>query len=95
MHFPSHHKREIGHYLVQEMTNLGREAGYAVIIAHTADVNIPSMALFSKEGFVKSGQLPMIGFRNCKWMDLTVWHKDVRTVLTPSQPIPLGVEQVQ
>ena len=81
---PPHHKRGIGRYLVQEMSTLGREAGYAAIIAHIADVNISSMALFSKEGFVKVGQLPMIGFKYGKWMDLTVWHKDIRTALTPS-----------
>jgi len=81
---PSHHKRGIGRYLVQEMNTLGQEAGYAAIIAHIASVNISSIALFSKEGFVKVGQLPMIGFKHSKWMDLTVWHKDIRTALTPS-----------
>jgi len=66
------------------MNNLGLEAGYAVIIAHIVGDNVSSMALFSKKGFVKVGQLPMIGFKHGKWMDLTVWHKDIRTALTPS-----------
>ena len=66
------------------MNTLGQEAGYAAIIAHIASVNIPSIALFSKEDFIKVGQLPMIGFKYGKWMDLTVWHKDIRTALTPS-----------
>ena len=66
------------------MTTLGRGAGYTIFIVHIASVNVSSMALFSKEGFFKVGQLPMIGFKHGKWMDLTVWYKDIRTALTPS-----------
>lgn len=66
------HRRGIASALLAELIARARTAGIHAMIAGIESGNTTSIALHDKFGFVTVGQLPEVGVKFDRWLDLTL-----------------------
>ncbi|ORI24010.1 GNAT family N-acetyltransferase [Rhodococcus sp. 1168] len=66
------HRRGIASALLAELIARARTAGIHAMIAGIESGNTTSVALHDKFGFVTVGQLPEVGVKFDRWLDLTL-----------------------
>ena len=68
-------QRGIGYDLLHGLVSEAKVLNYHSIIAIIARVNIPSIKLHEKLGFVCRGVLPEAGYKFGKWVDICLYQK--------------------
>jgi L-amino acid N-acyltransferase YncA len=65
-----HHRSGVGSMLLQELIGRAWKLGHHAIIAGIDADQAASVALHTKFGFVKVGQLKQVGFKHGRWLDV-------------------------
>lgn len=68
---PDHQGKGIGQQLMAALIDIARERGVHVMIAGIETGNSGSVHLHHKLGFVITGQMPQVGTKFGRWLDLT------------------------
>ena len=68
-------QRGIGYHLLHSLICQGQTLKYHSIIAIIARVNVPSIRLHEKLGFICRGVLPEAGYKFDKWVDICLYQK--------------------
>lgn len=79
---PSAQRQGVGCALLRHLILLAREAGYHALVGGIDGENTASVALHEKCGFQISGQLPQVGTKFGRWLDLIL----VTLVLNTDDP---------
>ncbi len=66
------HRRGVATTLMRELIDRARQGGVHTMIAAIESSNTTSIALHEKFGFAIVGQMPEVGFKFDRWMDLTL-----------------------
>ena len=75
----SHHGQGLGSALLDELLGRARGAGLHRMIAMIESANTVSAELHARRGFRVVGQLPQVGTKFGRWLDLTIMQLDLDT----------------
>lgn len=73
----SFHRRGIASALLTELIERAESAGVHVLVGVIEARNTTSIALHEKLGFVTVGQMPEVGVKFGRWLDLTLMQRTV------------------
>lgn len=76
-----------GSALLQKIIKLAKENGIHVLVGAIDSDNDGSIRLHERFGFKTTGQLPQVGFKFGRWLDLTLM-----TLILNNDPAPASVE---
>ena len=80
----SHRGRGLGRQLMDLLIAEARRRGYVHAIIGAIDAaNEGSIALHQRLGFVHVGQMPQVGFKFGRWLDLAFYQLTLETPLNP------------
>ena len=68
---PEHQGKGIGRALLGELIAEARRIGKHVMVAGIESENTASLRLHQAFGFVTTAQMPQVGTKFCRWLDLT------------------------
>jgi len=74
----------LGPALMQALIERARQAGLHVMVAAIERENTASIRLHERLGFVTTGQMPQVGRKFGRWLDLTF----MQLILTPQRSTP-------
>ncbi len=72
-----------GSALLEELIKLARQGGYHVLVGAIDSENKGSIGLHERYGFKVTGELPQVGFKFGRWLDLTLM-----TLILNNDPAP-------
>ncbi|MDD1510028.1 GNAT family N-acetyltransferase [Pseudomonas sp. CNPSo 3701] len=76
--------RGLGPLLMQTLIERAREVGKHVMVAAIESGNVASVRLHERLGFSVTGQMPQVGCKFGRWLDLTF----MQLILTPQRSTP-------
>ena len=68
---PDHQGKGLGHILLAALIEEAKRRGKHVMVAGIESQNHASLHLHEKHGFVTTGQMPQVGTKFGRWLDLT------------------------
>ncbi|TBU91533.1 GNAT family N-acetyltransferase [Phytopseudomonas dryadis] len=74
----------LGPLLMQALIGQARECGKHVMVAAIESGNLASIRLHERLGFASTGQMPQVGCKFGRWLDLTF----MQLTLTPERSVP-------
>ena len=69
----------VGTKLMHSLMGQARHAGVRIMVAGISAQNRTALTFHSRIGFVESGRLPNVGFKNGKYLDLVLMQADLST----------------
>lgn len=79
-----HRGQGLGEKLLLAIIEAARERQKHVLIGGIDSSNLGSIALHEKHGFKKVGELPQIGFKFGRWLDMAFYQLTLETPQTPT-----------
>ncbi|WXL25177.1 N-acetyltransferase family protein [Ectopseudomonas mendocina] len=73
----------IGKALLLELIDRARADDLHVMVAAIESSNVASIALHQRHGFITTGQMPQVGRKFGRWLDLTFMQLTLNTTVTP------------
>lgn len=80
---PEYARKGIGRALLADLIEVARQAGVHVMVAAIESQNMASRHLHEQQGFVVTGQMPQVGTKFGRWLDLTFMQLQLDTRTTP------------
>lgn len=80
---PSHSRKGIGRALLADLVDVARDKGVHVMVAAIESQNMASLHLHEQLGFVVTGQMPQVGTKFGRWLDLTFMQLQLDTRTDP------------
>lgn len=82
---PEHHGKGIGRLLMEQLIAEARKIGKHVMVAGIESQNAASVALHHKLGFTITAQMPQVGTKFGRWLDLTFMQLQLDTRSEPDR----------
>lgn len=87
---PEYRRQGVGTRLMRALENLLILQGFHKLYALVAALNLPSIRLMEREGFVCEGHLRNVGYKLAQWHDVLWLGKEIRPAAdNPTAPVPL------
>ena len=79
----------LGPQLMAALIERARSCGKHVLVAAIESGNAASIRLHERQGFVTTGQMPQVGVKFGRWLDLTF----MQLILNPGAPPPASAQE--